>query len=188
MTDANQAQSATGWQPGVVWDFRRALDTARELEKLKVYWLEEPLHRYDFEGLAELNRLVEIPIVGGENNVGVHEFRTMLEKGVFDILQPDIMVADGVTGFREIAAMAAAYGKRVIPHHGGGNIGTVAQLHCIASWPNAPYIEILHDPPIASYMHGFEMMEGAPMVGKDGYMSLPQGPGWGVSINKAMLS
>ena len=50
MTDANQAQSATGWQPGVVWDFRRALETARELEKLNVYWLEEPLRRYDWDG------------------------------------------------------------------------------------------------------------------------------------------
>jgi L-alanine-DL-glutamate epimerase-like enolase superfamily enzyme len=188
MTDANQAQSSTGWQPGVVWDFRRALETARELEKLRVYWLEEPLRRYDFDGLAELNRLVEIPIAGGENNVGVHEYRTMLEKGVFDILQPDIMVADGVTGFREIAAMAAAHEKRVIPHHGGGNLGTVAQLHCIASWPNAPWIEILHDPPVASYKNGFAMMEGAPMVDKDGYIGLPQGPGWGVSINKAMLT
>lgn len=188
MTDANQAQSATGWQPGVVWDFRRALETARELEKLNVYWLEEPLRRYDFDGLAELNRLVEIPIAGGENNVGVHEYRTMCEKGVFDILQPDIMVADGVTGFREIAALGNVYHKRVIPHHGGGNLGTVAQLHAIASWPNAPWIEILHDPPIASYLHGFAMMENAPQVDKDGYMALPQGPGWGVSINKAMLS
>jgi len=188
MTDANQAQSATGWQPGVVWDFRRALETARELEKLNVYWLEEPLRRYDFDGLAELNRLVEIPIAGGENNVGVHEYRTMLEKGVFDILQPDIMVADGVTGFREIAALASAYKKRVVPHHGGGNLGTIAQLHCIASWPHAPWIEILHDPPIAAYTHGFAMMEGAPQVDKDGYMNLPQGPGWGVAINKAMLA
>jgi L-alanine-DL-glutamate epimerase-like enolase superfamily enzyme len=187
MTDANQAQSATGWQPGVVWDFRRAVETARQLEKLNVYWLEEPLRRYDFDGLAELNRLVEIPIVGGENNIGVHEYRTMLEKGVFDILQPDIMVADGVTGFREIAALASAYKKRVVPHHGGGNLGTIAQLHCIASWPHAPWIEILHDPPIAAYTHGFAMMEDAPQVDKEGYMNLPQGPGWGVSINKAML-
>jgi L-alanine-DL-glutamate epimerase-like enolase superfamily enzyme len=187
MTDANQAQSATGWQPGIIWDFRRALQTARELGKLNVYWLEEPLRRYDFDGLAELNRLVDIPIVGGENNVGVHEYRLMLEKGVFDILQPDIMVADGVTGFREIAALASAYKKRVIPHHGGGNIGTVAQLHCIASWPHAPWIEILHDPPIAAYTHGFAMMEGAPQVDREGYMNLPQGPGWGVGINKAML-
>jgi len=188
MTDANQAQSAAGWQPGVVWDFRRALETARELEKLNVYWLEEPLRRYDFDGLAELNRQVEIPIAGGENNAGVHEYRTMCEKCVFDILQPDIMVADGVTGFREIGALANVYRKHVIPHHGGGNLGTVAQLHAIASWPNAPWIEILHDPPIASYLHGFAIMEDAPRVDKDGYMTLPQEPGWGVSISKAMLS
>jgi L-alanine-DL-glutamate epimerase-like enolase superfamily enzyme len=188
MTDANQAQSSTGWQPGVVWDFRRALDTARELEKLNVYWLEEPLRRYEFDALAELNRLVEIPIVGGENNIGVHEYRTMLEKGVFDILQPDIMVADGVTGFREIASLGAAYHKRVIPHHGGGNLGTIAQLHCIASWPNGPWIEILHDPPIAAYTHGFAMMENAPLVDKEGYLNLPQTPGLGVAINKEMLT
>ena len=188
MLDANQAQSATGWQPGIVWDFRRALETARELEKLNAYWLEEPLRRYEWDALAELNRLVAIPIVGGENNVGVHEFRTMLEKGVFDIVQPDVMVADGVTGLREIAALANSYSKRVIPHHGGGNLGTVAQLHCIASWPNAPWIEILHDPPVASYLHGFAMMENAPVVDKEGYMNLPQGPGWGVGINKEMVS
>jgi D-galactarolactone cycloisomerase len=187
MTDANQAQSATGWQPGVIWDFHRAVETARELEKLNVYWLEEPLRRYDFDSLAELNRLVEIPIAGGENNIGVHEYRIMLEKGVFDILQPDIMVADGVTGFREIASLASTYKKRVVPHHGGGNLGTIAQLHCIASWPHAPWIEILHDPPIAAYTHGFAMMEGAPQVDKEGYLNLPQGPGWGVAINKAML-
>jgi D-galactarolactone cycloisomerase len=102
-----------------------------------------------------LNRLVEIPIAGGENNV--HEYRMMIEKDVFDILQPDIMVPDGVTGFREIASLASAYKKRVVPHHGGGNLGTVAQLHCIASWPHAPWIEILHDPPIAAHTHGFAM-------------------------------
>ena len=32
MVDANQAQSFGAWQPGVMWDFRRALQTARELE------------------------------------------------------------------------------------------------------------------------------------------------------------
>ncbi len=72
MTDANQAQSAGAWQPGIPWDFRRAVETARQLQLLNVYWLEEPLRRYDYEDLAELNRLVDIPIAGGENNHGVH--------------------------------------------------------------------------------------------------------------------
>ena len=117
--------------------------------------------------LAELNRLVGIPIAGGENNRGVHEYRWMLEQNVFDILQPDIMVADGVTGFREIANMAKAHNKTVIPHHGGGNLGTIAQLHAIASWPHSPWIEILHDPPVAAYTNGFAIMENAPLVDKE---------------------
>lgn len=188
MVDANQAQSAGVWQPGIMWDFQRAVETARELQKLNVVWLEEPLHRYDFDRLAELNRLVEIPIAGGENYHGVHEYKWLLEKGVFDIIQPDVMVADGVTGFREIAAMTLSYDKQVIPHHGGGNLGTITQLHAIASWPNSPWIEILHDPPVAAYTNGFAIMENPPLVDKEGYLNLPQGAGLGVEINKALLA
>jgi L-alanine-DL-glutamate epimerase-like enolase superfamily enzyme len=187
MVDANQAQSFGTWQPGVMWDFRRAVDAARELERLNCYWLEEPRLRYAFDELAELNRLVEIPIAGGENNRGVHEYRWMLERNVFDILQPDIMVADGVTGFREIGELAKAHHKSVIPHHGGGNLGTIAQLHAIASWPHAPWIEILHDPPVAAYTNGFAIFENPPLVDREGYLNLPQGPGLGVTINKELI-
>jgi L-alanine-DL-glutamate epimerase-like enolase superfamily enzyme len=188
MVDANQAQAFGTWQPGVRWDFRRALETARELERLNCHWLEEPRLRYAFDELAELNRLVSIPIAGGENNRGVHEFRWMLEQNVFDILQPDILVADGVTGFREIAALGKAHNKRVIPHHGGGNLGTIAQLHAIASWPHAPWIEILHDPPIAAYTNGFSICENPPLVDKEGFLALPQGPGLGVTIDKGLIA
>jgi D-galactarolactone cycloisomerase len=187
MVDANQAQSFAPWQPGVTWDFLRALETARELERLHCAWLEEPRPRYAFDELAELSRRVAIPIAGGENNRGVHEYRWMLEQNVFTILQPDIMVADGVTGFREIGALTQAYHKRVIPHHGGGNLGTIAQLHAIASWPNAPWIEILHDPPIAAYTNGFAIMGNPPLVDKEGYLNLPEGPGLGVEINKDLI-
>jgi L-alanine-DL-glutamate epimerase-like enolase superfamily enzyme len=187
MVDANQAQSSGTWQPGVMWDFRRALETARELERLHCAWLEEPRLRYSFDELAELSRLVSIPIAGGENNRGVHEYRWILEQNVYSIVQPDIMVADGVTGFREIAALTQAHHKRLIPHHGGGNLGTIAQLHAIASWPNSPWIEILHDPPIAAYTNGFSMMENPPLVDKEGYLNLPQGPGLGVEINKELI-
>ncbi|MGO8866993.1 MAG: mandelate racemase/muconate lactonizing enzyme family protein [Alphaproteobacteria bacterium] len=188
MVDANQAQSFGTWQPGVTWDFERALATARELERLNCVWLEEPRRRYAFDELAALSRQVAIPIAGGENNRGVHEYRWMLEQKVFEILQPDVMVADGVTGFREIAVLAQAHNKRVIPHHGGGNLGTIAQLHAIASWPHAPWIEILHDPPVAAYTHGFAIMANPPLVDKEGYLNLPQGPGLGVEINKDLIA
>src|SRR5947209_5306915 len=37
MVDANQAQSSGNWQPGILWDYRRALETARELQRLGCY-------------------------------------------------------------------------------------------------------------------------------------------------------
>jgi L-alanine-DL-glutamate epimerase-like enolase superfamily enzyme len=66
MVDANQAQ-VPGVLPSIilagpepVWDFQRALDTARELQRLGVRWLEEPLDRYDWEGLAKLCEMAEM--------------------------------------------------------------------------------------------------------------------------------
>ncbi|MFH1571113.1 MAG: mandelate racemase/muconate lactonizing enzyme family protein, partial [Gemmatimonadota bacterium] len=102
MADANQAQSSGTWQPGVRWDFRRALDTARELDRLGCYWLEEPLPRYAFADLARINQEVALPLAGGENNPGLHEFAQMLREGVYDVLQPESMVCCGVTALRKI--------------------------------------------------------------------------------------
>ncbi len=187
MTDANQAQSSGIWQPGVQWDFTRALDTARALKEMDVYWLEEPLRRYDFDGLAELNRMVDIPLAGGENNQGVQEFLWMIEKGVYDILQPEILVTEGVQGLRAVAALALAHHKLVVPHHGGGQLGTIAQLHMIGTWPHCPWIEILNDPPIAAYEHAFAIMENPPMVDAEGFMAMPQGPGLGVEIRRDLI-
>lgn len=186
--DANQAQSSGNWQPGVQWDFRRALETARELERLGVYWLEEPLPRYDFAQLAELNRQVAIPLAGGENNRGFHEFRQMCELGVYDVLQPEPLVTEGISGLRKIGALAEAFSKRIVPHHGGGNIGTIATLHLTASWPHAPLWELLHDPPIGSFEHRFAIFKNPPRPGKDGYIELPQGPGLGVEINPDLIA
>ena len=43
MIDANQATFLPSARPSPRWDYRRALDTARELEQRSVLWLEEPL-------------------------------------------------------------------------------------------------------------------------------------------------
>jgi D-galactarolactone cycloisomerase len=188
MADANQAQSPGTWQPGVRWDLRRAVETARELQRLRCCWLEEPLSRYAFDFLGELNRLVELPIAGGENNRGLHEFRWMLEQGVYDILQPDSLVGGGITELRKIGALAETFGKRVVPHHGGGGIGTIAHLHLVASWPHAPYLELLHEPPIGSYRHRFAIFQNPPTVDATGHVSLPQGPGLGVEIDPDLVA
>lgn len=187
MVDANQAQSSGTWQPGVIWDFRRAMETAIELDEIGAYWLEEPLPRHQFDRIAEMCQKVEMPIAGGENNRGLHEFVDMVTNEVYDLLQPESMVMDGVTALRKVGVLAELWGKQIVPHHGGGNIGVIAHLHLVASWPNAPYLELLHDPPIADYRHRFAMMINAPEV-RDGWLGVPQGPGLGVEIDRSMVA
>jgi D-galactarolactone cycloisomerase len=187
MVDANQAQSSGNWQPGLMWDYRRAVETARELQRLGVYWLEEPLPRYHFKQLARLNAEVDLAIAGGENNPGLHEFVDMLENNVYDILQPEGMVLGGMSAVRRVAVLADAYGKKVVPHHGGRGLGTIAHLHMVCALANAPFLELLHDPPIGEYEHGWSILTESPVVDGEGYIAAPQGPGLGVEIDPDLI-
>ena len=187
MADGNQAQSSGDWQPGVQWNAQRAYETASELQDMNVYWLEEPLTRYNYDGLAELSSKVEIPIAGGENNPGVNEFVQICEQGVYSLLQPESMVMNGLTNLRKIGVLAELHGKEIVPHHGGGNIGVIAHMHLVASWRHAPFMELLHDPPVGHYRNKFSIMSNAPEVDSDGFMSLPQGPGLGIEIDPDLI-
>ncbi len=187
LVDANQAQSSGNWQPGILWDYRRAVETARELQALGCQWLEEPLPRFAFHDLARLNAAVDLAIAGGENNRGIHEFVLMIRDNVYDVLQPEGMVMGGLTELRKIGALAEAFGKKVAPHHGGRGLGTVAHLHLVASWAHSPYLELLHDPPVGDYRHGFAMLTDSLKVDSDGCVSVPQRPGLGVEIDRALV-
>ena len=188
MTDANQAENPAHWQPGPLWDFHRALETARELERLKCAWLEEPLPRFAFEQHAELRKQVGIPIAGGENNFGVHEFHWMLQQGVFDIIQPEVMLAGGISDVRKIGVLAEAFDRQVTPHVAIEEpIGAIAALHLVASWPRGNLWELDHDPPICDYGKRFAIFRNPPAVDREGNVSVPQGPGLGVEINPDLV-
>jgi L-alanine-DL-glutamate epimerase-like enolase superfamily enzyme len=185
MCDANQATNGP-LSPTVTWDFRRAVQTARAYQSLNVYWLEEPLPRYDFEHLEELNRMLEMPLAGGEGNRGLHEFRWLLEKGCFDIIQPEVQL-EGPLELRKIAVLAESMNKTIAPHVGDSRIATICNIHLIASFPNSNYLEIFHDLPMQEYSNAFSIFEDPPVLDKDGYFTPPQKPGLGISIKKDMI-
>jgi L-alanine-DL-glutamate epimerase-like enolase superfamily enzyme len=185
MCDANQATNGV-LTPSVTWDFRRALETARAYEQLGVYWLEEPLPRYDYEHLAELKRQVDVPIAGGEGNRGMREFRDLLERGCLDIIQPEVLI-NGPLALRKYAVFAEALNKKISPHIGDASIATVCNMHLIASWPNAIYLEVYHDLPLNDYRNTFALFEEPPVIDQHGYFNLSQKPGLGISINKDFM-
>jgi L-alanine-DL-glutamate epimerase-like enolase superfamily enzyme len=190
LTDANQAQQPGTPQPeeGPVWTYERAAQTARELERLGVYWLEEPLDRYNFKDLRRLFDAVDILIAGGENNRGLYEFRTLIEEDVYDVIQPEALVTETMSGLRKIAALAEMHHKKVAPHHGGGGVGIAAHLHLACAIPNSTYFELLHEPPGMS-ADDFQWYLKEPVhVDAEGYVHAPTGPGLGVEPDPDKLA
>jgi L-alanine-DL-glutamate epimerase-like enolase superfamily enzyme len=189
MADGNQAQTPVtpSSQSGVIWDLKRARYTARALEEMGFVWLEEPLSRYDYDGLASLNSSVDLAIAGGENNAYFHEYRTLLERNCYDILQPDALVSEGIGQLRKIAALAEVRAKLCVPHHGGGGICTYAHLHFSAGVPNSPWVEIMRDKP-GEFPWPAALVPTVPMmVDKDGNVPLPSGPGIGINLDEDFI-
>jgi L-alanine-DL-glutamate epimerase-like enolase superfamily enzyme len=191
MVDANQATSLPCPLPGVRWSYKRALRMARELEARGVLWLEEPLARYDFDNLIRLREATEIAIAGGEKNQGLHEFRWLIERGVYDIIQPDCAMSEGVSQLRKVAAMAEMYRREFVPHHSMSGIGLAAVVHLACAFPGPSWIEVMYEPTtrtIQAFQQLGGILESKLWIDAEGCVAAPERPGLGVVLNEQMIA
>lgn len=168
--DANQA-----WTP------EQAINFSRLVEKLDVRWLEEPVRWYDqLQGLPRVRAASAIPIVAGQGEISRYGCRDLILSGAVDILNVDATIAGGITEWRKIAAMAAAFGVSMA-HHEEPQVA----IHLLASIPNGLYVEIFPDP--ARDPMWFDLPISPPQV-KNGTMEVPQGPGLGIELNPEIIA
>jgi L-alanine-DL-glutamate epimerase-like enolase superfamily enzyme len=190
MVDANQATNLPSPEPGVRWDYRRAETMARELEARGVQWLEEPLPRYDFDNLIRLREASGIPIAGGEKNQRLHEFRWLIEGGVYDIIQPDPAMSEGISQLRKVVAMAEMYQVEVVPHHGMSGLGLSAALHLGCTLAGPSWLEIIYEPTtrtIEAYQQLGGVLESRIWIDQEGFVTPPAEPGLGMAINEQAI-
>jgi L-alanine-DL-glutamate epimerase-like enolase superfamily enzyme len=188
MTDANQGTILPYHTTGPRWSYETARWMARELGQMGVVWLEEPLPRFDFDNIARLSAEVDIPIAGGEANAGLHEFKWLIERRCYDILQPDATLSEGIFQLRKVAGMAEAFGLQFVPHTWADGVGMAANLQLAASVPNCGWLEFPHDPPNFT-TEAFQALLVEPLrVDPDGCVRVPEGPGLGVELNRDVLN
>lgn len=186
MVDCNQ-----GWRMSFddekPWPLKDALAVARELEKLGVYWMEEPLHRADRKGMRALREMVDVRIAGGEMNREMPEFRDIIEERCLDVLQPDVALTGGITGLRRVAMMAEEAGLVFTPHTWSNGLGYVANAHLTCGLAEAPFLEFPFDPPEWSLERRDFMMTETQDITKDGTVVLSEKPGFGVELDEEKL-
>ena len=157
-----------------------AIEMARELERFKPSWVEEPVPPENLAALKKAAEKINIPIATGERIHTRYDFRELLELQAADYIQPDITHFGGLLEVKKLAAWAENYYVLVAPHNVGGPVSTAAALHFAASTPNFKIQEHFND-----FADAWVKLvaPGNPEV-VDGYFALPQGPGLGVKFDE----
>jgi L-alanine-DL-glutamate epimerase-like enolase superfamily enzyme len=186
MVDCNQGWRMP-WDTSPAWTLKEALPVARELERLGVYWMEEPLDRADYDGMRALREAVDIRIAGGEMTRELSAFRDLATRGCLDVLQPDAALVGGITGLRRVAHLAEAHGLVFTPHTWTNGMGLVANAHLVAGLGCAPFLEFPYDPPQWS-LERRDFPMAAPFAAQDGWLTLTDAPGMGYQVDEDRLA
>lgn len=186
MVDANQAEVEPGSGKYRVWDYPTALQAGRGLEALGCLWLEEPLPRWNLGDLSRLCEALDLPVAGGERNQGMHEFKQLIDRHCYDIIQGDATTSEGLFQLRKIAALAEAAHMPFIPHTWSNCIGLAANLQLAAALPNCQWFEYPYDPPGWDHPAN-HLLFSEPFRFEDGCVLVPQRPGLGFSLDRERL-
>ena len=187
MVDCNQGWRMP-WDTQPAWTLDHATDVAVRLRAESVFWMEEPLHRGDYEGMAELRRRVDIRIAGGELTREPYEFRELLNGECLDVFQPDCVCTMGISGLRRLALDVQAAGKIFTPHTWGNGIGVMANLQLAAGTDGAAFVEFPFDPPEWTTARRDFMLRESIEVDGEGWITLPDSPGLGIALDEDVMS
>ena len=188
MVDANQAWRMP-WDVSPWWTYEDARFMIEQIAELNIYWVEEPLHRGDFEGLRQLRQIPGGPrIASGEMNAEYHELRHLMSYGCVDVLQTDCVYYGGITGLSKIALEAVDYGVTFSPHTWGNGVGFLANAHLAAGTVIPPYLEYAIDPPEWKIETRDHMLTESIMHDGNGYVDLGDRPGLGFELDEEILA
>src|SRR5206468_2078803 len=149
-----------------------------------ILFLEEPAVPGNVEVFKRLKEQIRIPLATGERDRTIWEMIAYLQNRCIDVLQPDVAHTGGITQMKKIATLAEAYHVPLAPHCTTSPLGATASLHVAASIP----FLLIHETAPGAIQWGEAFARKNWSVDKDGYASLPQGPGLGVEMDEKALA
>lgn len=157
---------------------------ANALGPYDVLFIEEPAVPGTVEVFMRIKEAIRVPLAAGERDRTIWGMLPYLQNRCLDVLQPDCGHTGGITQMRKIATLAEAYMTPLAPHCTMSELGLSASLHATAAIP----FFVIHE----AYLDGHIMPPGVARksfeVDKDGFASLPQGPGLGVEVDESKFA
>ncbi len=165
------------------WDRPTALKAIRGMEPYDLDFVEQPVPRWDLEGLAMIAERSSVPIMADESCFTVHDALAIARLGSISILSLKLTKSAGLLGSLAIARVAEAAGM-------GCYVGCMIET----SLGTAAYLQLaLAAAPVTwgCELFGPLLLAGditrRPVEYADGCILPPDGPGLGVEVDETAL-
>jgi D-galactarolactone cycloisomerase len=170
------------------YDVVDALRVGEACDASAIRWFEEPCPYTDVPALARVAARLRTPISGFQSETTVYALRRYLDADALAIFQPSLDKCGGVTQALRITATLDAWGRRFVPHSAAPPLSFAAALHLSAAAPTGGLMEFIvpeRDPSdVGRYSMGRHLRDSSVLdVGRDGYLTVPGGPGLGIDID-----
>jgi L-alanine-DL-glutamate epimerase-like enolase superfamily enzyme len=160
-----------------------AIMIAKKLRDFDPFFMEEPIHPDNLDGLRKYREATDVRVALGERILTKEQVVYVLSNNLTDFLQPDITNIGGVTQARKVAAIAESFGVEIAFHNAFGPIQNAVTIQLDAAIPNFLIQESFYDcfPDWKRKL----VKDQSPI--EKGFASVPTGPGIGVEVDEKML-
>ncbi|MCL2319740.1 MAG: mandelate racemase/muconate lactonizing enzyme family protein [Treponema sp.] len=162
----------------------QAIRLASMLEPYRPFWYETPVLSDNAEGVSEVARRINIPVIAGERSDDPRQIAKLLAMGAIDLVNPEILGVGGILGLLDCFAIARGFDAYVAPHNAQSPYCTAVNVHIGITQPNLLIQECFDD----SAVEGLDkVLSGYPRV-KNGFIEPTDVPGIGVSLNEDLAA
>ncbi len=164
-----------------IFEPSKTLEIEETVRQYKPLFMEDPIRMENYQAMADLRKKFHVPLATGECTFTKWQTGQLISLKAVDIFNPDICLVGGMLELKKIAANAEGNDLSIAPHNPMGPVATMANIHFAFSTPNFVILE--HRGPTDIEKN---IVINTPET-KEGYFSLPQGPGWGIDLNMEYL-
>lgn len=168
------------------WSVNEAIRAAPVLEEYGVLFVEQPVHRLDLEGLAEVRRNIRLPVMADESVFTVQDALRCIQLRAADIISVYPGKNGGLLNTLTIASLAEAAGVHcAVGSNMEWDIGSATMAHACAAIPNI-CVERYAADIIGAFFHT-ERAINAPLMSERACVRVPDGPGLGVEVDRSLV-
>jgi glucarate dehydratase len=166
--------------PNAVWSVETAIKWGKQLEGVLEYY-EDPTRSQ--EGMSQVRGALNIPLATNMCTTSFDDLPGSIRQGSEDIILSDHHYWGGLRASIELGRFCRSFGLGLSMHSNSHvGISLAAMTHLAAAVPNLTYAVDTHYP-----WQSDELIVGGELQFEEGALSVPDGPGLGVELDREAL-